>query len=41
MFGTSRNFIDLWRRQVKETGSRIYGPDERAWMLDTNCELNW
>lgn len=32
LFGTSRNFIDLWRRQVKETGSRIYGPVERTWM---------
>lgn len=40
LFGTPRNFMDLWRRQVKETGSRIYGPVERTWMQDTYYELN-
>lgn len=40
LFGTPRNFMDLWRRQVEENGSRIYGPVESSWMHDTYYELN-
>lgn len=40
LFGPSRNFMDLWREQVKGTGSRVFGPDEISWMKDKFYNMN-